>query len=167
MEGLSSVGGSVQRTQALKDAIARFEDFRNSSAIALQTYKEPWEQQPERVLCRRRLYEQFSKWLVDDYVIPAGRRGGGTGLSPDVAQNTVRNLINQASRRFKATTSDHDTKQFLTCLEPKSSTDDWRWLQGLLHNVSKKVYDRCLEKGEETDKSASALALPAPPPPPV
>ena len=128
-----------------------------------------WDVLDEEVLCAHPIYERLAHFLVHVYKIPKGVKNAGFPLACDSVKNYLDTAINLAASKFKAGGS-VATKEFLFCLDTKSSSDSATWLHKLKKKVQRVTFERAKVAGEQQDNSESKLrtlpALPHPHPHP-
>ena len=143
---------------AQKNVVRIFDSkFRASSPARQQAYPLAWDAMSEAQICNPKLYEDFVRYIKDEYVIEGGRNNGEK-LSVHSVMNYLGCLIQVAANRFKATGSD-SSKLFFTCQDPSASTESAQWLRALKTSVQRDLFERAFTSGEQIDKSAPALEL--------
>ena len=98
---------------AQKNVVRIFDDkFRASSPRRQAAYPTPWLGMSESQVINPTMYEDFLKYLVDEYVVEAGR-SRGERLAVHSVMNYLGCLLQIASNRFKAAGSP-EAKLFFT-----------------------------------------------------
>ena len=119
-----------------------------------------WEQLGEEVLAREPVYERFPHFMLHVWVIEEGNKNAGKALDGGTPSHYLGTLINLAADRFKAIGTDA-AKLFFMCLDTSSTSEQAKWLRGLKRNLTREIFDRAVEKGEELDNSEGELWPPA------
>ena len=123
----------------------------------------PWENQLESVLCAKPYYERLGFFLVEVYRIPTGVKYSGEQLRCDSILNYMGTAIQRAAGKFKAS-GGPETKDFLYCLDIKSSSDSSQWLQKLKKKIRRLVFERLKKSGAKIDISEGACDIHSLPP---
>ena len=106
-------------------------------------------------MCDRTVWKRFAQYITYDYVIAEGNQNSGKHLSLDVLVSTLRKLIHKAKAQHE--TKSVANRQFFTCVDQYSSSDDAKWLSGLVHNMRRKSWERSLANGDPIDQSVTPL----------
>ncbi|KAL1495573.1 hypothetical protein AB1Y20_000282 [Prymnesium parvum] len=155
---LAGGGDSAAWKEKKTNVIRLFDDkFRVSDGEREARYG-LWKDLPEDVACSEELYERLAHYLVNEHTIPEGQRNAGAFLSCNVAINYLCILLNMAAAKFKTIGNDR-TKLFLTCLDVNASTQAAMWLRGLKKKMTRIIFERAKESGQEMDMSAPPLYL--------
>ena len=132
--------------------------FRLSSPQLTNMYPVKFTDLPESKVRAYSTYQQFAKFVMDEYVIPDGHKNAGQGLACSTVCNGIGALLNMVSTKYKVTGDDR-TKLFLTCLEPKAHTDSAKWLFKLKTAIQRTLFKRSMQAGETMDTSASEFCV--------
>ena len=149
-EGITSRGASESWMNQQANAKRLFNLF----AATMEGLGE-WDTLEEATLIEPKLYQKFADYLVNTYKSETGRNAGNP-LSLGTVINTLGIVLNLASTKYKPNGS-AETKLFFTCLDPNSTSESARWLRGVKNNITRIVFNRSKEAGEEMDKSATPL----------
>ena len=157
MAALSSMGGS-EATRKSQDRIERLlDDFCAQDPEC--TPPPAWASQSEGLVCATGFYERLAYWLLHTYVKPAGAKGAGDPLDGDTPKVYLNLAINLAAKMYK-NAGCADSKKFFLCLDLSSKSDEGIWLRGLRTNLTRNIFSRARENGQEMDKSEGAQTLP-------
>ena len=155
MAQLSSEGDSENWNKYKTNVLSCYERFRShDESLNLL----PWEQLPESTVCDRKIYNQFAHYLINTHLIEEGHKNAENHLAVDTALDYLNCLINMGRVRFAETrNASKDAKYFMTCLNPKASTPDSIWLQGLRRNMRATVMARVARGEQLSDQSVPPL----------
>ena len=152
---MGSAGESAATAAALKQALNKFEAFRKSTPELGAAYPVPFVDLGDTIMCDRTVWKRFAQYITYDYVIAEGNQNSGKHLSLDVLVSTLRKLIHKAKAQHE--TKSVANRQFFTCVDQYSSSDDAKWLSGLVHNMRRKSWERSLANGDPIDQSVTPL----------
>ena len=130
---MGSAGESAATAAALKQALNKFEAFRKSTPELGAAYPVPFVDLGDTIMCDRTVWKRFAQYITYDYVIAEGNQNSGKHLSLDVLVSTLRKLIHKAKAQHE--TKSVANRQFFTCVDQYSSSDDAKWLSGLVHTT--------------------------------
>ena len=160
MAALSSTGAS-KATIASQDRILKLLDqFCAQDPECVPPLE--WSKQSESLVCSAPFYERFAHYLLHTYVKPQGTKGAGERLDGDTPKVYLNLAINQAANQYKLAGTD-DSKRFFLCLDLSSKSPEGIWLRGLRTNLTRNIFDRAKQNGQEMDKSEGAPHLPRAP----
>jgi len=154
MEG----GGKSDKWADYKGNVGRiWELFRTSTTERNERYPTSWDKMTEAELCCPSPYNEFTEYLVHEYIQETGQNKGEL-LRISSVLGYLGCLINLASTKFKAK-GNPQTLLFLTCLDSKSSTEHAMWLRGLRKNVTRELFQRTIEQGDPLDDTEIPVYL--------
>ena len=135
---------------AIKERVKSLVDqFRDSSDTRRSTWKAPLLSLPESVVTSSEFWDDWTSWLVLEYRIPQGWKGAGDPLHHTSAIAYLGCAMNLCKNQHKTEKARH----FFACAEPKTSSDDASWYQGLRLSVRRHGVTRAGETGEKLDRS--------------
>jgi len=147
-----STGQSEKRQSSNTNAHNVFEEFLHQDA-QLEQYR-TWGSVPEGILCARDIWQRFSGFLLEIYVIKQGA-SKGRHLSYTSALPMMNTLMNSAKARFYRTGC-AESKTFFDCCSPLHS-DEATWWKGLRYNVQRDGFQRDLTDPDFIDHSAAPM----------
>jgi len=150
MAALSAKGGA-RATINSQDRIVKLMDMfcaQDPECVA----PHEWKKQSESLVCSAPFFERFAYFLLHTYVKPEGTKDAGKPLEGDTPKVYLNLAINQAANKYKLTGSDV-SKRFFLCLDLTSKSPEAIWLRGLRTNLTRNIFDRAKQNGQEMDKS--------------
>ena len=139
------------------------EDFRGSSQARRLKYVTTFMQLPAALVCDTVIYEEFSSYLLDEYVIPEGSRNNGDHIASNTFLKYLATLLRLAEELFKPGATDRRIITFFCCLDSTSTSDEARWYKGLKDNIERHCFLRAM-KGSGGDSLDQSPGVWRPPP---
>ena len=130
--------------------------MRESTPELKARYPCAFERLPETTVCSREFYHEWATFLTN-YISSSARSETGH-LAPGTAQGYFGALMQIAGSMYSQKGS-QQSKDFLSCLLPKSQTPSAHWYRRVRLNIHTKLMTRATKNGEELDHSSNPVSV--------
>ena len=137
-------------------ALDIFSEMRESTPELKAAYPSAFERLPETTICSREFYHEWGTFLTE-YKSSKVRYESGH-LAPGTALGYFGALL-QIAGGLHAQKGSQESRDFLSCLLPKSQTASAHWYKRVRLNIHTTLTTRAAKDGEELDHSAAPVSV--------